>query len=283
MKLNQYNIKSALKRIENGVVTYPVFLEVQTTSKKIEQHCFKEFNDLLWYTELNMTQLYALQKMKAYIKFSLSTSDKQDILKIFHMKGWFNAAHDLYSFKILECRCKMSSDRLPFLLIDAEISFNIKNTINHYIQNNKIYIKSTQNNITKETAEIYFKEPLPYILVYERSYDIQKEILKIISDSLSTSSPLSRQLDKAIGIEKTQNLRKEITWAEDRKIKIVINDFSGMLKAKVKKNWVPLTFAAIVAYDQTQKRKKQKLIANQLNIINKMQQMINISKEDEII
>jgi len=283
VKLNQYNIKSATKRIENGIVTYPVFLEVQTTSKKIEQHCVKEFNELLWYTELNINQLYQLQKMKAYIKSNLTDSDKKDILNIFHTKGWFEVPYDLYSWKIIDVRCKMSSDKLPFLLIDAEVGFRMKSILDRYVSNGYIHVKHSGNNITRETAEIYFEKPLPYILIYERSFDIQKEVLKTISEMMGRGSALSKQLSNAIGIENVTSLKKEITWAGDRTIKVVINDFGGLLKAKAKKNWVPLTFAGIIAYDRAQKKKKQELLTKQLNIFKSMQDLVKAAKEDDII
>lgn len=283
MKLNQFNIKSATKRIENGIVTYPVFLEVQTTSKKIEQHCVKEFNELLWYTELNINQLYQLQKMKAYIKSNLTDSDKKDMLAIFHTKGWFEVPYDLYSWKITDVRCKMSSDKLPFLLIDAEIGFRIKSILDHYVSGGHIHVKHSSNNITKETAEIYFEKPLPYILVYERSFDIQKEVLKTISEMMGKGSTLSKQLSNAIGIENVTSLKKEITWTGDRTIKVVINDFGGLLKAKAKKNWVPLTFAGILAYDRQQKKKKQELLTKQLNIFKSLSDLVKAAKEDDII
>lgn len=282
MKLDTYKISSAMRRIESGVVTFPVYLEVQTTSTKIEQYCMKNFPTLIVFHEFSMEEMYQLAKMKTYIKSNLTASDKKDIIDVFITKGWLNNAITVYDFKILECRCRMAADKIPFLLINAEISFNIKSLMKYYVSQNWLSIVHTGNNITKETAELYFSQPLPYMLIFERSSEIQAQMLQVISELLR-SGPLAKQFDKAVGLEKASTLKKQITWGTDKQIKIVIDDAVGLLKLKAKKNWVPLTFAAIIAADKMSKKKKKELLTKQLNVFEKMQELVAVAKEDEII
>jgi len=279
VKLNVHKIEFPLRTIQNYVITFPFYLEVQTSSRSIEQYCVKNFNDLIGYTELNITELYKLQKMKAYIKGRLTSSDIKDMIDIFVSKGWFTniitGNSSIFKFKIDECRCKMSSDILPFLLINGSFSINIKTLINWYVAQNKISVKHTGNNITRATAEIVFNEPVPYVLGYERSHDIRSSILELISDLCHKSSPLSTSLAKAIGLEKITELKKEISWIDDRRIKIAVTGMA-VLKAKARKNWVPLTLGAIYLYNKRQKKKKLAVLNQQLNIF---QQMVDLVKE----
>lgn len=283
MKLDAYTISTALRRIENGVVIFPIYMEVQTTSTVIEQYCAKNFPNLINFHEFTMEEMYQLAKMKAYIKNNLSAVDKKEILGVLQTKGWLNnIGTDLYKLKILETRCRMAADKLPFLLINMEISFDIKTIIKYYINKKWLNIRRSQNNLTKETAEIYFIQPLPYMLAFERSFDIKNEILKVIIDVLKTKSLLSTQLDDAIGLQNTNSLKKDIAWQDDRILKVVINDTLGLLKAKAKKNWIPLTFAAIVAYDKLNQKKKKKILLQQINVFEKIQNLVAVAKDKNI-
>lgn len=288
MKLNTYKINSNMKRFEGDNVIYPVMIEVQTTSKKIETYCIKNFNALLGFKELGMDEMYMLQKMKTYIKQNLTSSDIKDIVDIFERKGWLNSldtssGSKSFKFKMTDWRCKWSSDKFPFLMIDAEISINIKSVVNDFISKNILSVGNAKNNLTKQSAELYFASPLPYILVYERSFDISNKVLQIISELMGKSSTLESKVAKEMGFKKISDLRKEIMWIEDRKIKILINDASAVLMKNAKKNWIPLTFAAVVAYKHKQKKKNLQMLKQQANVFQKMMDVVQAAKDEDII
>ena len=227
MKLNQHKIITAQKTISSAnIVVIPFEMEVQTSSLTIEKYCMEHYNDLLYYKEFGIEQLYQLQKMKAYIKKSLTDSDYKDMIDILVSKGWLTnfdpKNNKIFTFKIDDVRCKYSSDKFPFLMIYGKMTFNLNEIIFEYMNKNYIDVKYSGSEFIKETAEIKFNKSLPYILVFERSYDILSTVLKIIVKLTNEqNSKLSTKIDKETGISNTYKMKKEIVWNGDNSIKIV--------------------------------------------------------------
>ncbi len=276
MKLNQHTFHFAQKHFEkNYTLIIPFEVEAQTSSLKIEKYCLQNFKDILVFHELNIEELYKLQKMKSYIKKNITNGDIIDLINVFKSKGWFTYIptenKKIFNIFIDDVKCNMSSDVYPFIKFYGKISINIKELISLYLTTNKIVPKQSDNKFVKEVIDIQFLQPLPYILMYERSYDIQQVVLSIIMELCNSRSSLSSSITKAIGIENVYKFKKNGMWLNDTTIRVTVNDFMGLLTAKTKKNWVPLTFAGVMAYQHRQEKKK-KILANQINIFEKMLQ-----------
>jgi len=276
MKLNQHIFHFAQKHFErNYTLIIPFEIEAQTSSLKIEKFCLQNFKDIITFHELSIEELYKLQKMKSYIRHNLTNGDMIDIVNVFKSKGWFSYLptenKKIFQIMIDDIKCTMSSDVYPFIRFYGKISINIKELINLYISTNKIVPKQSENKFVKEVIDIQFLQPLPYILMYERSHDIQQAVLSIIMELCNSRSSLSSSIAKAIGIENVYKFKKSGMWLNDTTVRVTVNDFMGLLTAKTKKNWVPLTFAGVMAY-QHQQEKKKKILANQINIFEKILQ-----------
>ncbi len=283
MKLNTHAILFAQKTFDNNTIIFPFQLEVQTTSLSIEKYCLKNYKDLLGFEAFSFEQLVRLQKMKSYITKTLSPNDISDMVNVLKSKGWFNNlpinSKTIFKFKIDDVRCKMLSDIYPYLTIYGKISINLKELLDVYINKKQIIPEKSDNKFIKEVVNLKILQPFPFILTYERSFDIQQKIINIITEYCNRSTVLSNGISNAIGINEIHKFKKEIQWYGDNVIRVTINDFGSLLKAKAKKSWLPLSFAGVMAYSNTQKKKaKTQILSDQINVFEKM---LKLTKETD--
>ncbi len=286
MKLNTHQLLFANKFFEGNSLTIPFIMEVQTSSLAIEKYCVNHFSDLLRYEVFSVEQLHRLQQMKTYIKKSLSNGDINDMITILKNHGWLNNLDtnqkSIFQFQINETTMKMSSDVYPYMTVRGKIKINLQALISEYIRKGLLTPKLSDNKFVKEVLDLKFVQPLPTILTYERSFDIQQVILSIVTGFCNKQSSLSSAISKAVGIDSTYKFKKEVAWYGDGTIRVVINDFTNLLKAKAKKTWVPAAVAGVLMYTKSQRKQQKQVLMNQINVFDKMLQVAKeIDREEK--
>jgi hypothetical protein len=262
-------IEFATKIRNKYKITFPFQIVLQTSSKKIETYCKDKWPDLMRDTSYTMTQLSQLQMMKSYIKKNISTSDWNDIIKHFQVKGWFSPLNPpeivSSSIDITDSTCKFWSDpNTPYLTIYGRLAIDIEKVVDIYIKKKYFAIKKFSDSMIKQIAQTVYNQSLPMILTYDGHLNYNNEIMEIVKALLSKDSELTKQLSKELNIKDIAKAKKDFQWIGNN-IHVTISDWKHMIK----KNAIPVALGGLYLL-QNNKKKKLDLLNQQIDIYSSM-------------
>lgn len=273
MNVQTYRINWGSKSYKGDIMNVPFEIVFQTSSLAIEKYVAKTYPQLLTFQTFNLDQLYALQKMKSYIKSNLTQQDFNELANYFYEKGWLQDVpkSGIFGFNIVECSASMWQLKDPFITMQGILTFDLKKFINHFIENKGIVVIHNKEGIIKEISEIRFIKPFPSIITYDGSSTVRNMMLAYVIKMCNEPSKLLSMIERELKIKELHKFKKEIKWIDDKRIKVTIDDYAKLFGDKIKKNAVPLTLAGLALYAvKKNKEKRAQVLQNSINIYQQM-------------
>lgn len=237
-----FNLEFRMQQTKDDKFIVPFKIVIQSSNLQIEKYCAKTWPDLMHSALLSMDQLYRLQKMKNYIKRSLSTQTKDDILKYFFDKRWVDPIKNMdkiVKIDFTDFNCKMWSLADPYLEIEGNFYIDLEKMLNLYID--KYIDLDVQDKLLSEKVKIKFKKPWPVLLNYRGSIQYKQIILNKLKNKIekSGSNNFKKKLEKALGFKDLHKIKKNLNWQNESLI-LEITDIMKLLKLKAPKAILPL-------------------------------------------
>jgi len=274
ISVQTWKVNYALQKRERDIIHIPIEIVMQTSSLVIENYCLKTYPTILQFKSYSLEELYALQKMKAYIKSHIVGADRDGIIDFLYQKqfmGDVTRHANIYTLKVDQADAKMWQSNLPYLSLTCTLSFNIRKYLEWFIQNRGIKVVFKDNAYIKEILEIHFEKPLPFILIAEGGVTSRDMVLQMLIEMCNTKSSLSELIGKELKINNIHTFKKEVRWVDDRRLRIVIDDLFKILGDKIKKNAVPLGMLGLYVHKKREeKKKKVQVLQQSLNIYRTM-------------
>jgi len=260
--VHKFNIAFQLQNIKNEIVSVPFDIVFRTNTKEIELYCAKNFKEVLTSYIYSIEQNKKLLEMRRYIKKTISNSDIESIHRYFYDKKWMEPIEffsKVTDITLTDYDCKFWTDpKIPFLQIKGIITFDLSKMLELYY--NKKFIKiNKQNRIIKEELEFVFIKSLPLFLTYSQTTTMRAMLLDIfIKLTNKSGSYINKEIEKLLNIQNIDRYKKEISWKDNKTIRVYINDIIQLLSLRASQNIIPLTVAGYISY-RFIKKYKQKL------------------------
>lgn len=240
--VQSFNLEFRMQQTKDNKFIVPFEIVIQSSNLQIEKYCAKTWPDLMHSALLSIDQLYRLQKMKNYIKRSLSTQTKNDIKKYFFDKRWIDPIKEndgIVDIDFTDFNCKMWSLADPYLEIKGNFYIDLEKLLDKYID--KYMELDVKDKLLSEKVKISFKKSWPVVLNYRGSIQYKHIFLNKLKNKLEQrgKNNFKNKIEKALNFNDLHKIKKNLSWQNESLI-LEITDIMKLLKLKAPKVMLPL-------------------------------------------
>ena len=250
MKSENFFISYPLQSFNsNGTVTTPFKITVRTDDRAIEKKCAEEYPDLMFAAQYNQDQLFRLQKMKAFIRKSLTNKHIEEIHGLFYSGKYLYPLpfpKPISTISITGFDCKIWTNNEPRLELQGTITVSILEVLKYYYDNKIIKIQHNKKLIKNEIL-LFWSKPLPLLLIFDRATECRTRMMELIKKYLQDkNSAFSKDLVVLTKNPRIHELTKELSWMSNDVLKIAMNDLSENIINKLKNNKGKIAFGYLL-------------------------------------